>query len=172
MNVDFFDTPCKEPVRNDSLIGICDDNDDENQEKPAYTDIESADKWIAEIKNEGKISVSFTPIDNCIFVHKVGTKEKLQTCDGMLTFNKSLFLIELKDHGSGGWLNEAIPQLESTIKILLSNHDLKSLPYKKAFVCNKKRKRFSFNEFHNEENKRFFKEYGFRLDIQAEIVIS
>lgn len=165
MSVDFFNTPCKEADRTDLIIGICDDQDNTK----AYTDITDKNKWIAVIKNNSGLSVSFTPIDNCIIILKEGSQNKESTCDGMITFHESLFLIELKVQNSGGWKSKALEQLENTVKLLLKNHDLSNIKYKKVFACN--RKHPNFYVIDNEKNKRFFKSYGFRIDVQAEIVI-
>jgi len=35
----------------------------------------------------------------------------------MLTFAESLYLVELKKQGTGGWISDAKGQLENTIKI-------------------------------------------------------
>ena len=167
MSVNFFETACKEPPKNDGQIGICDDQTGEK----AYTNTTDSNKWIAVIKNSDKLAVSFTAIDNCIIILKDGTKEKESTCDGMITFKDSLFLVELKKQGTGGWISDATKQLENTIKLLMAihNQDLLRFKYKKAFACNKKHPRF--RSIDNEQNKRFFITYGFRLDVQAEIAI-
>ena len=165
MSVNFFETDCKEPSKTDELMGICDDQNG----KKAYTDTTCSSKWIAIIKNDGKIPISFTPIDNCIIVLKDGTNDRESTCDGMIIFTDNLYLVELKKRGKGGWISDAVKQLENTIKILLNNHDLRGFKYKKAFACNKKHPGFTVID--NERNKSFFRTYGFRLDVQTEIVI-
>lgn len=167
MSVNFFETECQEPSKTDEIIGICDDQTG----KKAYTNTTDSSKWVAVIKNSDKLAVSFTAIDNCIIILKEGTKDKESTCDGMITFKDSLFLIELKKQGTGGWISDAIKQLENTIKLLIANHnrDLQRIKYKKAFACNKKHPRF--RSIDNEQNKRFYRTHGFRLDVQAEIVI-
>lgn len=166
MIVNFFETDCKEESRNEKQFGIC---DDQNGTK-AYTDLENNTKWIAKVKNDNEIAVSFTAIDNCIIIFKEGTKDKESSCDGMLTFAQSLYLVELKKQGTGGWISEAKGQLENTIKLILKNHDLSDIRYKKAFACN--RKHPSFTVIDTAERKSFFKRTGgFRIDLQAEIVI-
>ena len=52
---------------------------------------------------------------------------------------------------------------------MLDNHNLIDFKYKKAFACNKNHPRFATID--NERNKRFFKEYGFRIDVQGTINI-
>ena len=88
----------------------------------------------------------------------------------MLTFTQSLYLVELKKQGVGGWISKAKEQLENTIKLLLESNDLSNFRYKKAFACNKKHPNFTVID--TAERKLFFKRTnGFRLDVQAEIVI-
>ncbi|NCP83781.1 MAG: hypothetical protein GW823_02540 [Bacteroidetes bacterium] len=166
MSVNFFETDCKEESRNEKQFGIC---DDQNGTK-AYTDLVNSTNWIAKVKNDNEIDVSFTPIDNCIIVLKEGTKDKESSCDGMLTFAQNLYLVELKKQGSGGWISYAKRQLENTIKLISENHDLSNFCYKKAFACN--RKHPSFTVIDTAERKSFFERTGgFRIDVQAEIVV-
>jgi hypothetical protein len=166
MNTNFFETVCKEPFKNDKLFGIC---DDQNSTK-AYTNILDKSKWIAKVINDGQINISFTAIDYCIIVLKEGSKDKESSCDGMLTFTDSLYLVELKKQGTGGWLPEAKGQLENTIKLLRANHNLDEFKYKKAFACNRKHPNFTVIEA--AERKSFFERTkGFRIDAQAEIII-
>ncbi|MDR0970030.1 MAG: hypothetical protein LBM67_05790 [Lentimicrobiaceae bacterium] len=166
MSVNFFETACKESSRNEKQFGIC---DDQNGTK-AYTDSSNNTKWIAKITNDNEIDISFTAIDNCIIVYKEGTKEKESSCDGMLTFAESLYLVELKKQGTQGWISDAKGQLENTIKLISKNHNLSTFRYKKAFACNKKHP--SFTVIDTAERKSFFERTnGFRIDVQAEIKI-
>ena len=88
----------------------------------------------------------------------------------MLIFHESLYLVELKKQGTGGWLPHAKTQLENTIKLLHANHNLSAFKYKKAYACNKKHPNFTV--INVAERKAFFeKTNGFRIDAQAEIVI-
>ncbi len=166
MSVNFFETDCKEDSRKEKQFGIC---DDQNGTK-AYTDTTDSTKWIAKVTNVKEIDVSFTAIDNCITVLKKGTKDKESSCDGMLTFTESLYLVELKEQGTGGWISDAKGQLENTIKLISENHDLSNFRYKKAFACNKKHP--SFTVIDTAERKSFFNRTGgFRIYVQAEIVV-
>lgn len=166
MSVNFFETECKESSRKEKQFGIC---DDQNGTK-AYTDIADSRKWIAKVTNDKEIDISFTAIDHCIIVFKEGTMEKESSCDGMLIFAQSLYLVELKKQGTGGWIPEAKGQLENSIKLISENHDLSNFRYKKAFACNRKHPNFTIID--TAERKAFFERTkGFRIDVQAEIVI-
>lgn len=157
-------TNCTEKPRKDRLFGICDDQDGEK----AYSHNETPENWIAIVVNNNEELVTFTAIDNCIIVFKPGTKDQESTCDGVLTWNDSIYLVELKIQAAGGWLPKSIKQLENTIK-LISPEFLKNFKYKKAYACN--RKHPNFTTIDNEFNKRFFRDYGFRIDAQREISI-
>ncbi len=166
MSVNFFESPCKEAPRTDLVFGIC---DDQNGQK-AYTDTTTRSKWMATVKNNQPLEVVFTPIDNCMPIFKEGSKDQESTCDGMLTFKDSLYLIELKEKEKHAWKSEAFAQLSNTIRLLYANHDLSQFRYKKAFACNKRHPNFSVLDV--ETRKEFFKKTnGFRIDAQAEIVI-
>ena len=133
MKVDFFDNVYIEPARSEIVFGVCDAQDGEK----AYTDIENEDTWIAKVKNSDQLNTVFTPIDNCLIIFKDGTKDKESTCDGMLTFQNSLFLIELKNQRAN-WITKAKAQLINTIRLLSEHHDIFEFRYKKAYACNKK----------------------------------
>lgn len=166
MTVDYFETKCKESSRKEKLFGICDDEDG----KKAYSDGMDEAKWIAKIVNDGEQEISFTAIDNCIITLKDGTKNKESSCDGMLTFPQNLYLVELKNRGTGSWITDAKKQLENTIKLIAASHDLSRIRYKKAYACNKRHPNFTVIDA--AERKSFFhRTNGFRFDAQAEIVI-
>jgi len=165
MSVDFFNTPCKESALTNKEFGICDNEDGSK----AYTDVDDSHLWIAVVNNETQIEVTFTAIDNCIEILKEGTKDKESSCDGMLTFKKSVFLVELKNQGTGGWLSTAIGQLKNSIRLLSENNNLDDVRFKKAYACNRKHPNFTVMEV--ERKRKFYDETGFRIDAQAEIVI-
>jgi hypothetical protein len=165
MSVDFFNTPCKEPALTNMEFGICDDQDGTK----AYTSVGISTNWIATVINKTQIEVSFTSIDNCIIVLKEGTLDKESSCDGMLTFSNNVYLIELKNQRTGGWLPDAIDQLKNSIKLLKANNNLGEIRYKKAYACNRKHPNFQVIQV--ERKRKFYDETGFRIDAQAEIVI-
>lgn len=165
MMVDFFKTTCKEQELTHQQFGICDDEDG----KKAYTNIDNANKWIATVNNKTKKEIEFTAIDNCITILKAGSKDKESSCDGMLIFENSIFLVELKNQGTGGWLPKAISQLKNTIRLLSLNNSLDEFRYKKAYACNRKHPNFQVIDV--EKKRMFYNETGFRIDAQAKIVI-
>ena len=165
MSIDFLNTECKESVRNNSVYGICDNQDGTK----AYTNIANESSWVATVENTNQLETVFTPIDNCIIIMKNGTKDEESTCDGMLTFRNSIYLIELKEQRTGGWLPDAIGQLENTIKLIEKANNIDDITFKKAYACNKKHPNFQVIDV--ERKRRFFDETGFRIDAQAKIVV-
>lgn len=162
MSIDFFNVKCQEPTLNADLFGLCDDQDGTK----AYTNSDDPIKWIATVKNINKETIVFTAIDKCIIqddeLYGIGR------CDCMLNTDNHIYFVELKDQAKG-WISNAIEQLESTIQLFSTNHNIKQYKHKKAFACNKNRKHFQ--EIDNELNLRFFRKYGVRLDVQSEIII-
>jgi hypothetical protein len=159
--MNFYDAVYQEPPVNDMLFGVCDDKNGEI----AYIDRDDQNKWIAIIKNKRKINLVFTAIDKGV----IKDNEELGRgrCDGMFTSNEHICFIELKNQCKD-WKSDAVEQLESTIQFFIANHNITIYRHKKAFACNKKHP--LFQKIDNELNLRFFKTYGVRLAIQAEIV--
>ena len=145
----------RDSPRTDLKFGICDDEDG----SPAYTTDSNEDTWGVRIINDNQITTVFTAIDNCIIINKPNSQDQESTCDGMLTFNESLFLVELKNQGTGGWISTAISQLKNTIRLLEIDGHLNNLRYKKAYACNRKHPRFKVID--HERKIRFFREHGF-----------
>jgi hypothetical protein len=160
--MNFFEQSCQEAPLNNTLFGLCDDQDGGK----AYTDQHNPEKWIATVKNNNSKTLVFTAIDKCVI--KDTEEAGRGRCDGMLTSDEHLYFIELKDKNKGAF-TEAIEQLASTIQFFKAHHDDSIFKHKKAYVCNKRRGHFQ--EIDNEQNLRFFRQYGFRMDAQAEIVI-
>ena len=163
--MDFFDIDCQEPVINESLFGLC---DDESGLK-AYTNTDDQTKWIATVKNDNNKDLIFTAIDKCVI--NDGEEPDRDRCDGMLISadNEHLFFVELKNQGSKGWLPKAKKQLKSTIQFFIEHHDVTVYKHKKVFACNKKDRHFQVVS--QEENLLFYNTYGFRIDVQADIII-
>lgn len=160
--MNFFDPTCQEPILTHLEFGLCDDQNG----KVAYTDVSDRSKWIATVINQDALEITFTAIDKCV----INDTEHLgrRRCDAMLTTELSLFLVELKDT-TKSWQKDAKEQLISTIEFLKLNHNIAMYKHKKVFACNKKKG--GFVAIDNEENKAFFKEHGFRMDIQAEVIV-
>lgn len=162
MSLDFFKEDCQYPSITTNKFGLCD-----NQEgSKAYPDQSNEKNWIAEVRNDNNRKITCAAIDKCIIKDN---ELRLQgRCDLMLTSENLLYLVELKNQ-EPPWQSVAIEQLNSTIKLLMENHDISQFKKRKAFACNKKRDKFVVID--NEFNKAFYKRTTFRIDIQAEIVV-
>jgi len=162
--MDFFETTCQEPTIDESIFGLC---DDQNGAK-AYTNIDDQTKWIATVRNDCNKRLTFTAIDKCVL--KDEEEPDRGRCDGMLTSaeHEHLYFVELKNERKQ-WIKDAIEQLESTIQFFIDYHDINVFKHKKAFACNNKHRHFQ--EIDNELNLRFFRTYRVRIDVQTEIII-
>lgn len=162
MSINFFRADCQSTPISLQVFGLCDNEDGTR----AYADGDNPENWIAKVKNDDSLDVFFTAIDKCVLQDNeyVGRGR----CDGMLTTHTHLYLVELKNLKKR-WQQDAIDQLESTIQFLIDNHDISRFKKRKAFASNKKRDKFVVID--NEFNKAFYTRTGFRIDIQAEIVI-
>ena len=162
---DFFDSKCQQIPVNNNSFGLRDDEDG----TPAYIIEIDKDSWQAEVINNAGYDIIFTAIDKCIVKdHEYKGRGR---CEGMLTTEKHLYLVELKDRKnlSSG---EMLDQLKSTIRFLKEFHTekLELFTHKKVFACNS-RKKGTFFVIDNELQKSFKNKYGFRIDIQTNIVI-
>lgn len=157
----------REPEKTDVLLGIC----DPKGEQCAYTtkDSNCPDRWCAWIKNTIRKRIVFIPIDKNMDIRRPnGEKEKL--CDGMIygIDTRELSFVELKEYHTGGYLGEAVEQLESTLQVFLVSHNYQDFFNRKAYVCNPVRP--NFKSSYREISSEFRKKYKFRLLTQADII--
>ena len=160
--MDFFNPACQSGPFNQKKFGLC---DDQNSTR-AYVDTANPETWVATVENPSQHAVTFTAIDKCVI--QDGDEPSRGRCDGMLTTDDLLYLVELKEQ-EPPWQQHAIDQLESSIRFLLAHHDVSRFRHKKAFACNKKRQAFVTIE--NDLMLRFRRQYGFRIDIQATVLV-
>lgn len=160
--MDFFKPECQSGPFDQVQFGLC---DDQNTTR-AYVDTATPEKWVATVKNPSQKAVTFTAIDKCVI--QDADEPERGRCDAMLTTDDLLYLVELKDQKTN-WRPHAIEQLESTVQFLRDHHDLTRFRYKKAFACNKRHKTFAVID--TEDRLRFFRTYGFRIDVQATVVV-
>ena len=160
--MDFFKPECQSGPFSQERFGLCDDQN----ATPAYVDTTTPEKWVATVENPARKAVTFTAIDKCVI--QDGDEPSRGRCDGTLTTEDLLYLVELKDK-KDDWQSHAIEQLASTIRFLRDHHDLTRFRHKKAFACNKRHKPFAHID--NERMLRFHRNYGFRIDVQATVLI-
>lgn len=160
--MDFFKPECQSGPFSQDRFGLCDDQNS----TPAYVDTSFPEKWVATVENPARKPVTFTAIDKCVL--QDGDEPGRGRCDGMLTTQDLLYLVELKEQ-EPPWRQHALDQLESSIQFLVANHDVSCFRHKKAFACNKRRQTFAYID--GELQRRFFRTYGFRIDIQATVLV-
>ena len=160
--MDFFKPECQSGPFNQAQFGLC---DNQNTTR-AYVDTASPTKWVATVENPSQKAVTFTAIDKCV-IQDCDAPGRGR-CDGMLTTEDLLYLVELKEQ-EPPWRQHAIDQLESSIKFLLTHHDISRFRHKKAFACNKRRP--AFVPIESDLMLRFRRDYGFRIDIQATVLV-
>ena len=164
MSLDFFKNSCQEIPENKREFGIRDDIPNSK----AYLDISNPDLWGATVKNHDEFDIVFTAVDKCVI--NDNEYEERGRCDGMLTTEKHLFLVELKDKSKTN-KTEILKQLTDTVEFLYKFHEteLKNFKHKKVFGCNKRHSKFQTID--NEQQKKYFAKYKFRIDVQGEIII-
>ena len=124
---------CKSTTQSHEF-GLCDDPPPSTL--PAYIDTTDQAKWIAHVNNLALKEVTFKAIDNCVEIFRPdGSRES--RCDGLLTYERNLIFVELKDRGTGGWVTKGRTQLTITINKFKENHDITQFDTVEAYVCNK-----------------------------------
>lgn len=157
--MNFHDVNCQEAPRTEEEFGICDG-------QIAYSTVNDPESWIAKVQNQSGLPATLTAIDGCVILGN--ELSGVRRCDCMLTTRDHLYLVELKNE-TKGWKSGAIAQLVSTIQLYIQTHGKGSFRHRKAFACNRQFPRFQ--EVEHELNLRVFREYGFRIDAQATIVV-
>jgi len=165
MNVEFKITKCQ--TKSDKKIfGLCDDP--APAKNPAYIDETDGFKWIAVVENEERYSTVFMAIDHCIEIKGADGKME-KRCDGMLTYDSSVILVELKQRGTKGnaWVEDAESQLKNTITHFEKTELSKNYNQKKAYISNSEHPKFKASQIGRME--KFFSDTGYILRIEARI---
>lgn len=164
--MNFFNTACQKGGITESLFGLCDDQ----AGGPAYVDFaNNNDNWVATVINNSGLTLVFTAIDKCVL--NDNDEKGRGRCDAMLTSSEHLYFVELKS-AKKSTISHGKAQLASTIQFFLKHHlpAYSNYRHRKAFLCNN-RKNSRFIVIDNEEQKRFYREHGFRLDIQNQVLV-
>jgi hypothetical protein len=167
MMIDFNVVSCQTSSQS-KVFGLCDDPPP--AKNPAYIDEADGKKWIAVVENEEKHFVTFTGIDNCEhIVLKRDDGKMAKRCDGMLTYNKTVIFVELKQRNEPGsdWVKEAEPQLKVTIFHFEKTEMAENFIVKKAYIANRLRPKF--RESQQVRMNEFKKSTGYVLRIENRI---
>jgi hypothetical protein len=152
----------------EKLFGLCDDP--LPAKNPAYIDETNGRKWIAVVVNEDRHIVRFIAIDHCIHIQREDGKQA-KRCDGTLTYEETIILVELKSRGAEGnaWVKDAEEQLRASI-VHVSNSDIADdFPLKKAYIANSEHPKFKDSQ--QGRMDKFFLETNYVLRIENRIII-
>lgn len=131
MPIDYFSDCKTESIKKE--FGLCDDQPP--AQNPAYIDQEHSHKWIGIVKNPLEKNICFNAIDNCIDIRRSDNTMDSR-CDGVLSFQKNLIFVELKERKGGQWLKEGREQLTATIKRFKQECNITQFKSVKGYVCN------------------------------------
>ena len=158
--IDFFSADYTSRKLSARFFGIID-------ERPACvtTDVNQKD-WDAVVENPESLELSFVPLDHQIVIHPT-PETTYSLCDCMLYQEAHwLALVELKDQAKG-WLEDAIGQLKSTIKLIRENPKTSEYSLREAYAAN--RQHPTFRQSAKSRMNEFMNETKFRLIITNRI---
>jgi hypothetical protein len=162
MIINFFEAGCQ-TFSSRPHFGLCDDPPPATNH--AYIDEDNGANWIAVVENDNRYDVTFTAIDNCIEVERSnGTMAK--RCDGLLTYDKTAILVELKQRsGKGnGWVVEAEAQLRETIIYFEREDESNQFSSKRAYIANSEHPRFKETQIQRMDRFLNDTEYVLRIE--------
>lgn len=162
---------CAEPIIYNVLFGICDGIDGQK----AFSQTDNEHTWVVKVLNPTGRAVTFVAIDNCIEIRREDGSMS-RRCDSLLFYEDNLVFVELKNQRQR-WIEDAIEQLEETIKHFIGNQvnygdgfiDIAQYRHKRAYASNKRHPHFQVID--TDTKQRFFNQYRFRVNIQADIKI-
>lgn len=167
MTLIFSDANCRSCTTK-KLFGLCDDPPPPH--KKAYIDFTDGSKWIAVVENDYEQLIYFTAIDHCVEIRDRFGK-MIKRCDGVLSFDKTIIFIELKQRDEKGskWVKDAEKQLISTILEFEKTEEAQGFRNKKAYISNNQRP--WFRESQQRRMEKFLEETGYVLRIENRIKI-
>lgn len=166
MNIDFFKAECQISTR-ETKFGLYDAEDN----SPAILKLTNEPSWNATVLNNGRKTIIFTAIDNCIDVLKENGKMD-RRCDCMIAYDNALLLVELKNK-RGTWQAEGLSQIENIAKKMVEEIPEYYFSFKKrkAIVANRKNQFPSFQEINVEQRQYFSSKYKMRIQFEAVIIV-
>ncbi len=167
MIIDFFEGQCQ-TFSHQRKFGLCDDPPPARN--PAYIDEMNGANWIAVVSNDDRHNVTFTAIDNCIDVERPdGTMA--QRCDGMLTYDATVILVELKQRSAKGnqWVTDAESQLRETITYFEREDESNQFTVKRAYIANSEHPKFKETQMRRMDQ--FLTDTGYVLRIENRIIL-
>lgn len=167
MIIDFFEAGCQ-TFSNRRLFGLCDDPPP--AENPAYIDEDNGAIWIAVVDNNDLYDVTFTAIDHCITVQRPD-KTMAKRADGLLTYNTTAILVELKQRAARGnlWVEDAEKQLRESIIYFEREDESNQFSSKRAYIANSEHPKFKQTQMQRMD--RFLADTGYVLRIENRITL-
>jgi len=157
MAIDFFKANCKSKT-SETEFGIID-------LEPSELSFSDGEHWHVTINNPNAREITHTAIDKCLDI----PFEEGERCDSMLSYNRTLIFVEIKERSYGRWAGEAKVQLTNTIRLFKMYNDIGSFTHLYGQIANKKRPYFraGLNNF----SQHFEDETGFVLRVSPKILI-
>lgn len=162
MPIDYFSN-CKTESKKDKF-GLCDDQPP--LKNPAYIDEIDPGKWIGIVNNLAEENIFFNAIDNCIDIRRSDNSMDSR-CDGVISYQKNLIFVELKEREGGQWLKKGREQLTATITRFKQECNISQFTSVKGYVCNNLRPQAHFGQATNIQ--KFKDDTGFLLFGKQEI---
>jgi len=147
-------------------FGICDEQSPSTN--PAYIDEDNSTEWIGIINNTTEKDIQFNAIDNCIDIRREDGKMDSR-CDGVISYEKNLIFVELKEREGGQWFKKGREQLTATINRFKQEHNTTDFTSIRASVCNSLRPNSHSGQFENIQ--KFKDDTGYNLEGKREINI-
>jgi hypothetical protein len=130
MAIDFFKEECQTSTTV-SVFGIMDI-------PPAKLLFDNSADWQVWVDNPSEKEVFHTAIDGCLGIPHTDGKR----CESMLTYDKVLMFVELKDRDGGRWAGTARDQLKNTIALFKRDADISAYAKHYVHIANKQRPNF------------------------------
>jgi hypothetical protein len=161
MIIDYFVARCQTHSSR-PLFGLCDDPAPATNR--AYISEDNGGSWIAIVENENRFNVTFTAIDHCIDIRRPD-RTMAHRCDGLLTYNTTAILVELKQQGGLGnqWVIQAESQLRESIVYFEREDESNKFTTKRAYIANSEHPKFKETQMQRME--RFFNDTEYVLQI-------
>lgn len=127
--------------------------------------------WNAVILNPSGFHVRFTAIDNCIGIYRANG-ELERRCDCMLTYRRTMVLIELKNKRES-WQQDGLMQIEAVLlRMKRDNREFYDrFPRRRAIVANAKHRIPLFQSSNLAQREYFMRRYRTRIQFVSEILL-
>ena len=123
--------------------------------EPAILVFDNSDDWHAWVDNKSAKAITHIAVDKCLDIPQSEGKR----CESILTYEKVIIFLELKDRNTTGWFAEALKQIANTIILYSKDGDLETYRKRLCHIANKQRPKFNTGK--NLDAQKFVDETGF-----------